>query len=296
MELSIIIVTYNSASYIEKCIKSIIENTKNIKYEIIVVDNSSKDDTIARIKNINCSLITIVESENNGFNYGNNRGIEIAKGEYICLLNPDTIIINNAFEILISGMREDYNLGLCGARLLDENLNENISIGVFPSIKESLLKMFNIRNKKYFYASENKRKIVVDYPIGADFLFKSSLIEEIGYLDENYFLYFDETDYAYRIKNNGYKACIFTEAKIIHLQGKSTESLSEFAEKKFLESYIYYNRKFLSKKESYIINIINIISNYIKFIIKFIFRFGDYNYHLKSIKYYKKVIKNLNLK
>ncbi|MDS0526650.1 glycosyltransferase family 2 protein [Clostridium sp. SHJSY1] len=293
MDLSIIIVTYNSESYIENCIYSILKTTKEIKYEIIVVDNSSKDRTVEKVKSIKSEVLKVIESQNRGFNYGNNRGIEIANGKYICLLNPDTIVCNNAFYILKREMDLDSSLGLCGGKLLDVDGRENITFGCFPSIKQALMKACFIRKDKYYKANVKSKKFYVDYPIGADFFFRKEIIREIGMLDENYFLYFDETDFAFRIRKAGFKACILTEAKIIHLQGKSTEDISEFASQKFLESFVYYNKKFLNKRQTSTLCAINIIFNMEMCLLKYILKKGDYKYNLRAIDFYKTTFKEV---
>lgn len=295
MDLSIIIVTFNSENVIRNCIESILDKTKDLEYEIIIVDNSSTDETIKQIKSIDSKKVSIIKSENKGFNYGNNRGIEVSKGKYICLLNPDTILLNNAFKIMISELKKDNKIGCCGSQLLDKNMNKNFTFGTFPSIKSALFDLVGIRSKNYFKGL-NKRKYKVDYPIGADFLFRRNIIEEIGYLDENYFLYFDETDFGYRIYKNGYSAYIFSDAKIIHLEGESTKEVNDFAKKKFLESYVYYNTKFLTKKQSIIICRINIINNYIKGKIKKIIRKGNPIYNFEQINFNKNVLNYIKLK
>ncbi|MGU8379388.1 glycosyltransferase family 2 protein [Clostridium perfringens] len=295
MQLSIIIVTYNSEKVIKGCIESIINCTKNINYEIIIVDNSSVDKTLDIIKMIKSDKIKIVKSPNKGFNYGNNRGIEIARGKYICLLNPDTILLNNAFDILIKEMEKDNRIGACGGQLLDENLNRNLTFGVFPSLKSTILMVLGVVKMSKF-KGKKKKKYKVDFPVGANFLFRKSIINKIGYLDENYFLYFDETDFAYRIKKEGYNSYIFSNARIIHLEGKSTEELSEFAQEKFLESYIYYNRKFLSKYETKSISNIYIFYNIIISYIKKYIKVGDYKYNLNQVAFHRSVLDRIKEK
>ena len=137
MDLSIIIVTYNSEKDIKKCIDSILEKTTGINYEIVIVDNSSQDNTRQIVKTIinEHSNIKLIKTENRGFNAGNNIGIRNSTGEFIALLNPDTILLNNAFKIIIDNMKKYNNVGACGAALYSEDGNLTMSHGVFPNIK-----------------------------------------------------------------------------------------------------------------------------------------------------------------
>ena len=140
MDLSIIIVTYNSEKDIKKCIDSILEKTTGINYEIVLVDNSSQDNTRQIVKTIinEHSNIKLIKTENRGFNAGNNIGIRNSTGEFIALLNPDTILLNNAFKIIIDNMKKYNNVGACGAALYNEDGNLTMSHGVFPNIKETI--------------------------------------------------------------------------------------------------------------------------------------------------------------
>ena len=269
LDISIVIVTYNSEGFIEKCVKSIIENTIDLTYEIVIVDNTSVDRTIEIVKDLTNKYknIRLIISENQGFNAGNNKGIKDSQGEYIALLNPDTLLVNNAFKIIIEGMRSDINIGVCGGTLLMEDMSLNMSLGSFPSLYDTLIRTFKLRNDNYYLSDLSKEKMEIPFPSGADFVFKRSLIDRIGYMDECYFLYFDEADYAYSITKLGLKNYLFTKAKIIHLQGKSTEAVSEFAKATFFDSYIKYLLKNISKGEALLMTITKIVEHIIKILL-----------------------------
>lgn len=288
MELSIIIVTYNSEKDIKNCINSVMNKTVGLKFEIIVVDNDSADNTVLILEKIVLfnKKVHILKSENKGFNYANNIGLKFSKGKYICLLNPDTILINNAFKIIIDGMNINKKIGMAGAKLYDRDGNSNLTFGSFPSIYETIIRGLNIRKNSYYLGDKKNKPFYVPYPCGADFMFRKDIINSIGYMDEKYFLYYDETDFGFRISKIGYKACIYPDAKIIHLQGKSTESVSEFAKKKFLESYVYYNIKNLNKIQTMGICYIHINTEKFKILLKI----GNKQYHLNELKFYFKVL------
>ena len=298
MELSIIIVTYNSEKDIKKCIDSILEKTTGINYEIVIVDNSSQDNTRQIVKTIinEHSNIKLIKTENRGFNAGNNIGIRNSTGEFIALLNPDTILLNNAFKIIIDNMKKYNNVGACGAALYSEDGNLTMSHGVFPNIKETILRSFRLRNyKTYYLANINSRVMEVDYPSGADFVFKRELIDKVGLMDEEYFIYFDETDYALRFKKAGLKQYLFTEAKIIHAQGNSTGNVSEFAQEQFFKSYVRYLNKNLNLIERHLVISIKLLEHKTKYVI---FRLLKRNKelienHKREIKFYSKCLSSL---
>ncbi|MGL5416404.1 MAG: glycosyltransferase family 2 protein [Clostridium sp.] len=269
MKVSIIIVTYNSEKDIEKCLDSIIRETKNIKYEIRVVDNDSKDNTKSIVRKFEQrhNNIKLINAENNGFNAGNNIGIKNSAGEFIALLNPDTILLNNAFKIIIDNMEKESDVGACGATLYNEDMSLNMTHGSFPTVKETLLRITKLRNDETYYLADlNQKKMLVQFPSGADFVFKRELIEKIGYMDEDYFIYFDETDYALKMNKLGLKSYIYTEAKIIHLQGSSTEGVSDFAKEKFIDSYTKYLNKNVKPFNAKMIMNIKLIENKLRLV------------------------------
>lgn len=300
MDLSIIIVTYNSEEDIKKCLESIIKKTEGVNYEVVVIDNNSLDNTVKIVNEYvkKYANIKIICTENRGFNAGNNIGIKNSIGDYIALLNPDTILLNNAFKIILDNMKIKKDVGACGASLYNEDMSLNMTHGSFPTLKETLLRSFKFRNDATFYLPDLSKKIMeVEFPSGADFVFKRELINKIGLMDEDYFIYFDETDYALRIKKLGLKCYIYTGARIVHAQGKSTEGVSDFAEKMFIESYAKYLKKNVSKIEAKSILYVRITEYYLKLLIMSIFKSKciKKNRHLKEeLLKYKNVLRQLN--
>lgn len=299
MDLSIIIVTYNSENDIKRCISSIIEETKDMEYEVIIVDNDSKDNTRLIVKSIEekYSNIKLINSKNRGFNAGNNIGIKNSSGEFIALLNPDTILLNNAFKIIINNMRKYKKIGPCGATLYDYNKNLTMSHGVFPTVKETILRSARLRDyKKYYLADTSVKVMKVDFPSGADFVFRREIIKDIGLMDEKYFLYFDETDYALRCKKFGFKSYLFTEAKIIHVQGKSTEGVSEFSREQFQKSFIRYLNKNTSRIERYLIINIKLLEHKVKYFMYSLIKRNSFitKSHKAEIVFYNKILKELS--
>ena len=234
MDVSIIIVNYNTASLTKQSIQSVISHTIGIKYEIIVVDNASDDRSIEAIIYQFENVKLILNQNNEGFGRANNKGIKIAKGEFIFLLNSDAFLISNAIQYFLDFMRAVSNqqYAVCGGELVTGDSRKTVSFGNFPSLI-SLLSMFG---PYIFFKKEYKRKYLlgvvnynneikeVDFISGAAMFIRKSVIDAVGVFDNDFFLYFEETELSFRIKKAGFKSVILPEVKIIHLEGGSQVS------------------------------------------------------------------------
>lgn len=231
MDISVIIVSYNTSELTRNCLKSVYDKTIDVDFEIIVIDNNSVDDSVKMIETEFPEVKIISNKDNLGFGKANNQGIEKSNAKYIFLLNSDTILINNAIKILFDFMEKDTNndVACCGGALYNNNLTNQISYGRFPTIKSllyyyTLAKIYPETYKdKYFMAGilKNDNPIVVDYVTGADMLIRKSVLDKTGFFDKDFFLYFEETELCSRFIKSGYKNMIYPEAKIIHLCGQS---------------------------------------------------------------------------
>lgn len=229
MDLSIIIVNYHTTSLVVDCIKSIKEHTGKISYEIIVIDNCSDKCFSSTIKSrfplddIKC----IALSENLGFGKANNKGFEVARGRYLLCLNPDTLLINNAVEILFDFMEKHPAVGACGANLFDAEMNPTLSFKrLLPSVWwEFHVLTFHVFEKiKYAGNSEfNHTDTAMDvgYITGADLMMRKDVVDLTGGFHSDFFMYYEETDLCKRIKVLGYRIMNVPQAKIQHLEGKS---------------------------------------------------------------------------
>lgn len=239
MDVSVIIINYNTLELTENTINSVLEKTQCIEYEIILVDNMSTDGSIEYFEEKYKEKITFLKNkENLGFGRANNKGIEIAKGKYIFLLNSDTLLINNAIKILFEYMERNLNVGVCGGNLYD------IELSPVHSFKKELITLINefdfFKNKiarvvlkKRLDFNYKDIPLEVGYITGADMFIRKKVLEQSGSFDDDFFMYFEETELTYRIKKLGYKVMSVPEAKIIHLEGKS----SIFKEKKIKMSF-----------------------------------------------------------
>ncbi|MBO8456651.1 MAG: glycosyltransferase family 2 protein [Spirochaetes bacterium] len=270
MNVSIIIVNYNTKDVIRKCLDSIYEHTHDIDFEVIVSDNGSTDGSIEMLKADYPQVILIENNANLGFGVANNRGLDVAKGKYIFYLNSDTIILNNAVKMFFDYWEkspEKDQIGALGGVLLNENLEMMHSGAPFHSYKsfckiqmkqmifhtiKSILLFFNL---SFLYERHRKKvpsKIFVKtgdtdgYITGADLFVLNNFYARF---DENFFMYCEETDLELRLKENGLKRIIIDGPKIQHLHKTflGDKNITSFSEICTQISSIYYAKKNFKK-------------------------------------------------
>jgi GT2 family glycosyltransferase len=230
MDVSIIIVSYNTKALLKQCLQSVFEKTQDITFEIIVVDNSSHDGSPQMVQD-EFPNVTLVENENKGFGHANNVGAKYANGKYLFLLNPDTVLLNNAVKILFDFIDSHPKAGICGGNLFDETGQPAVSHSMyFPGVAEELDSLFfamgitrlwhgrNIEFNHTYYA----RKVC--FIVGADLMIKTALFQQIQGFDCDFFMYAEETELTFRVKKMGYEVYNIPQSKIIHLGGRSTDN------------------------------------------------------------------------
>lgn len=266
MDVSIIIVNYNTKELTRNCLKSLFERTKDISFEVIVSDNGSNDGSIEMIKSKFPQVVLIENNANLGFGAANNRGLKIAKGKYIFYLNSDTVLLNNAVKIFFDyweNFPEKEQIGALGCVLQDENCNLIHSGGEFPKYKsvckerfsevvhsyaKYILLKFYLEKLYQFSRKEIKSEQVipgeVDYVTGADLFM---LNDNFAEFDERFVLYYEETDLQMSLrKSTGKKSFLISEPKIIHLLHKGRtekikfETFSTFHNK--VSSVLYFEK------------------------------------------------------
>ena len=245
MKLSVIILNYNVRYFLELCLKSVEAAIQNIDAEIIVVDNNSPDDSCKMVAEFFPSVILIENKENSGFSKGNNIGVVKAKGEYLCILNPDTVVAEDTFLKLIDFANSKEKLGIIGCQLIDgkgkflPESKRNI-----PSPKVSLKKMLG--NDKDYYANhlEIDSTGKVEILVGAFMFLKKDVYNTVGGFDEDYFMYGEDIDLSYKVIKAGYDNFYFGETTIIHFKGESTLKDSSYAKRFYGAMQIFYQKHF----------------------------------------------------
>lgn len=268
MKLSIIIVNYNVRHFLEQCLIAVGKATINVSAEVFVVDNNSPDDSVKMVREIFPNVKLIHNKKNVGFSRANNQAIEISKGEYVLLLNPDTVVEEDTFENCIKFMDDHHDGGGLGVKMIDGNGNflPESKRGL-PTPSVSFYKIFGLskifpRSKtfsKYHlgYLKEDETN-EIEVLSGAFMWMRRSVLDEVGYLDEDFFMYGEDIDLSYRITQAGYKNYYLPEVKIIHYKGESTKKGNINYVFVFYNAMIIFSKKHFAKKAkafSFFINI-----------------------------------------
>ncbi len=273
MDVSIIIVNYNTKELIKNCIKSIYQYTNDIEFEIIVSDNGSTDGSIEMLKSEFPNVILIENNANLGFGKANNNGLRIAKGKYIFYLNSDTVLLNNAVKIFYDYWEQSPNkneIGALGCNLLDGEGKITHSGEGFPSkkkiLKNALMDFLHILKLSVFFflpesfsftkkksIKNETKKIIgdIDYVIGADLFLKN---DKFALFDETFILYYEDSDLQLLMKENGLRRILIDGPKIQHLEHKSNkfnkkiDFFKSFGKINSMLSAIIYTKKHLNSK------------------------------------------------
>lgn len=256
MQLSVIILNYNVRYFLEQCVLSVQEALSGIEGEIIVVDNNSDDDSCDMMKTRFPDVTLIENKENSGFPKGNNIGVALARGKYVCILNPDTVVAEDTFVKILAFAEKQKNLGIVGCKLIDGtgNFLPESKRGI-PTPWVSFTKIFglykifpNQRLFNQYYAqhiSENHTG-KVDILVGAFMVMERELYLDVGGFDEDCFMYADDIDLSYSVlqkKRNNY---YFHETSVIHYKGESTVKDEKYM-KRFQEAMEFFYQKHFRK-------------------------------------------------
>ncbi len=247
IDLSIIIVNWNTKEYLLRCLESVFRSGKKKSWEVIVVDNGSQDGSAKEVNKFFPDIRLIANEENRGFAKATNQGIKHSSGRYLLLLNPDTEVRENSIERLVAFMDAHPDTGINGAQLLNRDGSRQNSIANFPSLATELLNKSLLRwvFPKKFPGKERvyPGPIEVDSVIGACMLTRREAIERVGILDEDYFLFFEETDWCYRMKKAGWKVFHVPQSEIVHVQGRGAETRKRQAKVEYYRSRYHFFRK-----------------------------------------------------
>ena len=252
MKLSIIIVSWNVKDDLLRCLSSLEENPLSVPFEQIVVDNNSSDGTLDAVEQKYPEVITIANRQNRGFAAANNQGIKASSGQYILLLNPDTIVHPGTLDILVRFLDNNPDVGVCGAKLLYADGSVQASVRRFPSFRAVLYRHTVFRLLRIFRADYRRwsmkdfdydRQADVDQVMGAAMIIRRSVIDQLGYMDESFFMYYEEVDLCYRIKQAGWRIVFLPDAVITHLSGRSAKQIRLERRLMMLKSMMVFFRK-----------------------------------------------------
>ena len=285
IKISIIIVNYNVRYFLEQALLSVQQAIQHIDAEIFVVDNNSVDDSVEMVKERFPDVHLIANTHNPGFSAANNQAIHLATGEYILLLNPDTVLEEDTLEKTITFMDDHPNAGGLGVKMIDGAGN------FLPESKRGLPTPFVAFSKafglsKLFPTSETFNRYHLGYLdkdqtheieilAGAFMLMRKKVLDEVGLLDETFFMYGEDIDLSYRILKGGYKNYYFADTTIIHYKGESTKKGSLSYVRTFYKAMIIFSKKHFHGEQAFILTallqvavyfraLLTLLSNFLK--------------------------------
>jgi len=265
MKLSIIIVSWNVRPYVIACLESLLRFAPPCDYEIFVVDNASFDGTVEAVRSQYPSVNVIANQTNAGFARANNQAAAKAAGDYLFILNPDTLFLSNTISPLLDFMDTHPDVAVCGPRVLNEDGSIQRSVrgevswrmafarhtllgkmGLFSE----LLRQWRCRDFDY------SKQADVGVSIGAALLIRKNIYQRIGGFDERFFMYFEELDLCKRIREEGGRVVFYPGAEIVHLGGKSSKQIPAKKNFMYLNSLILYLQKYSSPTQSRILTVL----------------------------------------
>lgn len=225
MDVSVIIVNWNTRDLLLDCVTSLYTTTKDLKFEIFLVDNASSDDSVASVRERYPEVQIIQNNRNLGFAAANNKALRGMRGRYALLLNTDTVLTDDAISRLVAFMDRHADAGMACGQLLNGDGSKQNSVANFPTFlpmlcNETILRIL-LPGKFPSKRREYTEPVEVDSCIGACLMVRKKAIDEVGLLDERYFFFMEETDWALTMRKAGWKSYLVPDACIYHLQGQS---------------------------------------------------------------------------
>ncbi len=284
MTLSIIIVNYNVEHFLEQCLHSVFKALKETRAEVFVVDNNSVDGSLHMIREKFKQVKLIENKKNTGFSFANNQAMRLATGNYVLLLNPDTLVEEDTFDKIIAFMDSHPQAGGLGVQMLDGkgNFLPESKRGL-PTPLVAFCKIFGLARLfprstlfgRYHLGFLDKNKInEVEILSGAFMLMRKEALDKVGLLDESFFMYGEDIDLSYRILKGGYKNYYFPETRIIHYKGESTKKSSVNYVFVFYNAMIIFARKHFSNQNAKTVTLLITMAIYLRAATALVSRFA----------------------
>lgn len=253
IDVSLIIVAWNSEAWLRRCLRSVFAKTSELAVEVIVVDNASSDRSVQVAMNEFTGVNIVQNMANLGFAAAVNQGLAVASGRYVCLLNPDTEVTDHAIDRMVEAMDRDASIGVLGAHMLNEDGTTQASVRRFPTGLDQTLILSKLHLLfpdaaalgKYLHRGFDYRKTQdVDQVMGACFMIRREVIDQVGLFDETFFIWFEEVDYCRRVAQVGLEVWYCADAEIIHHGGQSFGQANTFKKQwLFFRSALQYVMK-----------------------------------------------------
>jgi len=246
MDLSIVIVSWNTRALLADCLGSLATACGDLTHEVLVVDNASADGSPDMVQADFPHVRLIPSGGNLGFSKGNNLAFPHTAGDFVLLLNPDTVCPAGSLAALVAFARTRDNLGVAGPMLTDAQGAPTISYGFFPRPRHHWLSFLDpgrilnkppFQNRVVHVPAADEPSAEVEYIAGACFLIPRAALDRVGHLDERFFMYFEETDWCWRARQAGLTAWYCAEVKVAHLEGQAAARVSRFSLLQLQKSY-----------------------------------------------------------
>jgi hypothetical protein len=268
IELSIVIVSWNVKDLLEVCLESIEAARGALRLEVIVVDNGSVDGSPDIVKAKFPWVKLIVNESNIGFPRGNNIGLKRATGQHILLLNPDTEVFRDALQMMNDYLESNLSVGVVGPQLLNSDGTVQSSRRRFPSlaigaVESTWFQPFvpvTYLDRYYFKDVAESAETDVDWLTGACLMVRREVVEQVGLMDEAYFMYSEELDWCRRIKNDGWRIVYLPRARVMHHVGKSSEQAVTERHINFQRAKLRYFRKYHGRAEAALLRVILVLN------------------------------------
>jgi GT2 family glycosyltransferase len=247
--LAVIVVAHNSANWLTPCLSSVYARSGDLELDVVVVDSGSSDDTVDLVRR-EFPDVRVVVTENRGFAAANNRGLEVVDAEWVLFLNPDTRILSGTFEELVDRLRADPAVGLAGVRQLDENGDLDLTMRRFPNAARLLCESLGVERlpfhsswlgQRVLDAALYERQTVCDWTSGSFMLARRDAIEDVGPMDERFFLYCEETDLCLRLRQAGWSVVHLPQMTIFHQSstrpGRKLSNQMAFARRQYVSKH-----------------------------------------------------------
>jgi len=256
MDLSVIIVTYKEKELLRKCLQSVLNSKTNYKFEILVSDSNSSDGTVEMVKQEFPQVKLLDNQQNLGFSKGNNVAIKQSVGRLVLLLNADTEVRSDTLDVSIKYMDDHSEVGAMGCKVLLPNGElDKACRRKFPNPANAFLRLFGFRKfSDYNIDTPIDAEIEVDSIMGAYFLIRKSVIDQIGLLDEEFFMYGEDLDWCWRIKEKGFKVMYYPKAEITHYKYGASKSIPFRTIKWAHDAMKIFYRKHYASKYFWIFN------------------------------------------
>lgn len=250
MDLSIVIVNWNVRDLLERCLASLRENVRDLTFEVVVVDNASRDGSVEMVRERFPEVRVIANADNAGFCRGNNQGIEVTTGDYVCLLNPDTEVHPGAMERLVRYLHDHPDAGLVGPMLLTPAGDPTPTGSRFPTFRRELMLSigWHLPSRQAFDRETHGREdftveAEVDVVCGACLMTRRRVLEQIGGLDESLFMFFDEVDFSLRAHRAGWRAAYVPDARVLHVwMGSVKQARRASVRRLYRARYVFFRK------------------------------------------------------